>query len=659
MAAPIVLDGYVRVSKVSGRKGEQFISPSVQREQIEAWIRARRARVGEVFEELDVSGARANRPRLTEAIERVERGESAGLVVARLDRFGRSIVDGLRAIQRIEQAGGTFASVGEGFDLGTSTGRLVLQVLFSIGEWELGRVRGNWKVARERAISRGVYIANEPLGYRKAKDGRLLIDSREAPLIREIFERRTRGEHLHEIAAQLNGRGERTRRGSLFRPSNLSRVIQNPAYRGEAHHGAYRNRDAHQPIVDRALWQLAQHTPHRRRSDDRSLLGGLLRCGTCRRMMIAGSPTEGGSRYHVYTCNLEKGTCSRPAYARGDELDPLLEEFVFRRCGRPPAAKGEELRECEAAVRAAEKDLVAYRDEPSILATLGASSFAEGLAKRQLRLETSLANLANSKRTQGTAIDLAVLAEQWAGLDWAERRAALGRLIECVIIQPGRAAVIERAWVFRPGRSPISRVHGRLVIASNSTTAGGERLHRPECWSAKCIEQELRDFLPKRGEWPSYREFADAGRARLHAQVLAYGGPHYWGGRLGVGVPPFTVRWDRELVRAALSAFLKDRAVWPCPREFEEAGMLATYQAVQRNGGVAHWAEQFGLSGGKTRRPRWTDERIAEALGRLTKGRSDFPRRCEFDQAGLRTLYEAIRRRGGLDRWAQRSGLAR
>src|SRR3954453_18263297 len=100
-----VLDGYIRVSRVGGREGERFISPGVQREQIENWIHTRRASVGEVFEELDESGARGNRPRLGEAIERVERGETAGLVVARLDRFGRSIVDGLKAIQRIQQAG--------------------------------------------------------------------------------------------------------------------------------------------------------------------------------------------------------------------------------------------------------------------------------------------------------------------------------------------------------------------------------------------------------------------------------------------------------------------------------------------------------------------------------------------------------------------------
>ena len=240
----MVLDGYIRVSQVGDRKkkGERFISPSVQREQIVAWTRAHGAQIGEVFEELDQSGVRGDRPMLSEAIERVERGESGGVIVAKLDRFGRTVVDGLRSIQRIENAGGTFVSVQDGFDLGTPTGRLVLQVLFSIGEWEWERVRANWETARERAVSRGVYIGKDPIGYRKEHDGRLRIDPGEATLIREIFGRRADGEGYTEIARRLNDRGNTTRLGYPFTATTVGQIIQNPVYRGEAHHGVYRNR---------------------------------------------------------------------------------------------------------------------------------------------------------------------------------------------------------------------------------------------------------------------------------------------------------------------------------------------------------------------------------------------------------------------------------
>jgi len=66
------VDGYVRVSSVGGRKGERFISPSVQRELIEGWANGRGARVLRIIEELDQSGGRTGRPLLEKALRRVE-----------------------------------------------------------------------------------------------------------------------------------------------------------------------------------------------------------------------------------------------------------------------------------------------------------------------------------------------------------------------------------------------------------------------------------------------------------------------------------------------------------------------------------------------------------------------------------------------------------
>ncbi len=97
----MLIDGYVRVSRIGGRSGERFISPTYQRQQIEGWARLHGALIGQVFEELDESGGRADRPLLKEAVARVESGESNGIVVAKLDRFGRSLTHGLAAIERI------------------------------------------------------------------------------------------------------------------------------------------------------------------------------------------------------------------------------------------------------------------------------------------------------------------------------------------------------------------------------------------------------------------------------------------------------------------------------------------------------------------------------------------------------------------------------
>src|SRR4051812_10024588 len=95
------LDGYIRVSQVRGRGGDTFISPAVQRERIQAWASAFGHELLTIHEEFDESGARADRPKLLEAIDRVKAGESQGIVVAKLDRFARSLIDGLRHIETL------------------------------------------------------------------------------------------------------------------------------------------------------------------------------------------------------------------------------------------------------------------------------------------------------------------------------------------------------------------------------------------------------------------------------------------------------------------------------------------------------------------------------------------------------------------------------
>jgi DNA invertase Pin-like site-specific DNA recombinase len=79
----------------------------VQRERIEAWARAYDHELVALYEELDESGARADRPKLLEAIGRIESRQCDGLIVHKADRFGRGLIDGLQQIERIAWCRGT------------------------------------------------------------------------------------------------------------------------------------------------------------------------------------------------------------------------------------------------------------------------------------------------------------------------------------------------------------------------------------------------------------------------------------------------------------------------------------------------------------------------------------------------------------------------
>ena len=104
MASLATADGYIRVSRRAGREGESFISPEVQRKKITDWAALHGVEIVEWWEEIDQSGAKLARPMFQEALARCERGESGGIVVARLDRFARSAVDALESIRRLNDA---------------------------------------------------------------------------------------------------------------------------------------------------------------------------------------------------------------------------------------------------------------------------------------------------------------------------------------------------------------------------------------------------------------------------------------------------------------------------------------------------------------------------------------------------------------------------
>src|SRR3954454_800499 len=185
------LDGYVRVSRVAGRAGESFISPKVQRERIAAYAKAHGHVIATWHEEFDASGGKANRPLFQEALARVEHGECDGIIVAKSDRFARSLADALAAIKRIDDAGGQFVAVADGFDTTTPHGRLTMNVFLSFAEFELDRIRESWIEAQRRAVERGVHVASRaPTGYRRARDGRLELAPDQAPAVAEVFRRR-------------------------------------------------------------------------------------------------------------------------------------------------------------------------------------------------------------------------------------------------------------------------------------------------------------------------------------------------------------------------------------------------------------------------------------------------------------------------------------
>ncbi len=403
------LDGYIRVSRVGGREGASFVSPSVQREAIEKWATFKGVEIAEWHQDLDVSGGTLDRPAFQAALERIERGETEGLVVAKLDRFARSIPATYEAIQRIESGGGTFVSVADQFDLTTSAGRLMLNILSSFAQFERDRITENWQNAMGRAIDRGVHFTNSPpFGYWRGDDGRLVPDDEKAGLVREVFRRRAAGASWGELTAFLNSH-TKTSTGASWQGRTVAQLIPRRAYLGEAYHGEYHNANAHPAIVSEQEWHAANalRGPAAPVREGSALLSGLVRCAGCRYAMKADqAKMRDGDRVAQYRCSGQHGTgkCPAPASMMAHVLEPSVEARFLWWAGDATVSleggRDEEVEAFRERVRKAEADLATWRDDDELRAMIGDEQYRAGFPARMEAVDRAKAAFKRSKSAQ-------------------------------------------------------------------------------------------------------------------------------------------------------------------------------------------------------------------------------------------------------------------
>jgi hypothetical protein len=181
-------------------------------------------------------------------------------------------------------------------------------------------------------------------------------------------------------------------------------------------------------------------------------------------------------------------------------------------------------------------------------------------------------------------------------------------------------------------------------------------------WSDERLREELEAFVVGQHTWPLAREFREAGRSDLRMAMSRRGGTARWAPLLG-----FQARaagggqrvWTDARIDTELTHFTAGRTTWPTQAEFRAAGQAALYAATSRHHGLKWWAQKLGLGQVKSRgrEATWTDERIKSGLRPLLDGLQRWPRKVEFERAGLMNLYFAVQRYGGPARWAPRFGL--
>jgi DNA invertase Pin-like site-specific DNA recombinase len=205
--------GYVRVST---DKQEQ--SPEAQRQRLEAYAVAMELNLLDIAYETKSAKTIADRPVLLAALARLSAGEAEGLLVTKLDRLTRSIRD-LGVLLEDHFSKFQLLSVGDSIDTRSASGRLTLNVLISVSQWEREAIGERTKAGMEVLKQQGVSIGQAPFGYhygpRPSKDERcpLIPVPEEQAAIARARELRAEGLSLLKIAGKLTEEGFRTRNG--------------------------------------------------------------------------------------------------------------------------------------------------------------------------------------------------------------------------------------------------------------------------------------------------------------------------------------------------------------------------------------------------------------------------------------------------------------
>jgi site-specific DNA recombinase len=347
-------------TRKSGEEGleQEFNSLDAQREAGESFIASQRAEgwaaLPARYDDGGYTGGNMDRPALRQLLADVEAGLIDCVVVYKVDRLSRSLLDFTRIIETFDNHGVSFVSVTQQFNTTTSMGRLTLNILLSFAQFEREIIGERIRDKVAAAKKKGKHTGGMPiLGY-NIDNRRLVVNPAEAELVRHIFQRFLQLGSTVLLARELNAQGRHTkswttvkgvkRAGHPWNKSHLYRVLNNRKYIGEVAHRDQVYAGEHEAIVPRALWDevnavLAGHyrvRANKARAKTPALLKGLIQCGHCGGAMGITFTRRHGRLYRYYLCvNASKAgydACPVKTVAAGEVEKAVLDQLraVFR-----------------------------------------------------------------------------------------------------------------------------------------------------------------------------------------------------------------------------------------------------------------------------------------------------------------------------------------
>lgn len=317
---------YTRKSTEEGLD-QDFNTLDAQRESAEAYIKSQEGEgwvcLPDRYDDGGYTGGNMERPALKALIRDIEAGKVNCVVVYKVDRLSRSLMDFAKMLEVFERKRVAFVSVTQQFNTTNSMGRLMLNVLLSFAQFERELIseRTRDKMAASRRKGKwGGGLA--PLGYDNDRNGRrIVVNEDEADRVRAIFELYIEFQSIIQTIKELDRRGWKNkltvtksgkeRGGRYFDKGALFKLLTNVTYLGKVRYKDEIHEGEHEAIVPIELWEKVQkQLKHNGRTGGvmirnqfGALLKGLMRCVCCDCAMTPNHTTRAGNkRYRYYVC---------------------------------------------------------------------------------------------------------------------------------------------------------------------------------------------------------------------------------------------------------------------------------------------------------------------------------------------------------------------
>jgi site-specific DNA recombinase len=323
-AGPVRCAIYTRKSSEEGLE-QPFNSLDAQREAAEAYIGSQRHQgwiaLPERYDDGGYSGGNMERPALQRLLASLQAGGIDCLVVYKVDRLSRSLLDFARIMGVLEQRGTSFVSITQQFNTTSSIGRLTLNVLLSFAQFERELISERTRDKMSAARRKGKWVGGiPPLGYDVAAGGgRLVVNEGEAEVVQEVFTLYQERQSVLAVAEELNRLGRTTKQwtsqrgrphaGMPFSKNAVSVILNNLTYTGQVRYRGETYAGEQVGIIPVGRWEEVQGSLQSRRGierkvgrDETSLLSGLLYCAHCGVSMVASYTKKAGRQYRYYVC---------------------------------------------------------------------------------------------------------------------------------------------------------------------------------------------------------------------------------------------------------------------------------------------------------------------------------------------------------------------